>query len=62
MTVGSQMLQLYRGGGGGGGGGLKNNQYRSLHFSFVKYNKENLALSYIFLAVSFSDLLYQVSA
>ena len=61
MTVGSQMPEL-----DWEGGGLclaKNDQKRSLHFSFVACNKENLVLSYIFLAVFFlfnCDLLYQI--
>ena len=64
MTVGSQMPELHWGGGGGGGLCLtENDQNLSLHFSFVAYNKENLVLSYIFLAIFFlfnSDLLYQI--
>ena len=60
MTVGSQMPELD---GGGGACLAKNDQSQSLHFSFAAYNKENLVLSYIFLAVFFlfnSDLLYQI--
>ena len=38
MTVRSQIPEL-------GQGRLKKVQYRSLHFSFVSYNKENLVLS-----------------
>ena len=58
MTVGSQMPEL-----DWGACLAKNDQNWSLHFSFVAYNKENLILSYIFLAVFFlfnSDLLCQI--
>ena len=54
MTVGSQVPEL-------GQGRLKKDQYRSLHFSFVSYNKGNLVLSYFFISVFFScnyDLIY----
>ena len=46
MTVGSQIPEL-------GQGTLKKDQYRSLHFSFVNYNKENLVLSYFLFQFSF---------
>ena len=46
MTVGSQILELCQ-------GKLKKDQYRSLHFSFVSYNKGNLVLSYFLFQFSF---------
>ena len=46
MTVGSQMPEL-------GQGKLKNDQYQSLHFSFVSSNKGNLVLRYFLFQFSF---------
>ena len=46
MTVGSQIPEL-------GHGRLKKDQYRSLHFPFVSYNKGNLVLSYFLFQFSF---------
>ena len=46
MTVGSQIPEL-------GEGKLKKDQHRSLHFSFVSYNKGNLVLSYFLFQFSF---------
>ena len=46
MTVGSQIPEL-------GQGRLKKDQYWSLHFSFVSYNKGNLVLSYFLFQFSF---------
>ena len=46
MTAGSQMPEL-------GQGRLKNDQYKSLHFSFVSSNKENLALRFFYFSFLF---------
>ena len=50
MTVGSQIPEL-------GKGRLKKDQCRSLHFSFVSYNKENMVLSYFLFQFSFHVIL-----